>query len=107
MAFSGGLQCGVIHAGGVLADGVIASQTAAGVRTVFAPKVTCRLKLVSSAAQPAVGNWRTAAVILVQGERLSRTTLTGQFDDVLTAYASLTALLCAPYIMFRTHWTVA
>jgi len=37
-----GLHCGVIHAGGVLADGVIASQSAAGVRTVFAPKVTRR-----------------------------------------------------------------
>jgi len=41
-ALHDGLHCGVIHAGGVLADGVIASQSAAGVRTVFAPKVTRR-----------------------------------------------------------------
>ena len=33
------MSCGVVHAGGVLADGAITSQTAEGVRAVFAPKV--------------------------------------------------------------------
>ena len=41
-AVANGLLCGVIHAGGVLMDGVIASQNAAGVRNVFAPKVSTR-----------------------------------------------------------------
>ena len=31
--------CGVVHAGGLLSDGAITSQMAAGVRAVFAPKV--------------------------------------------------------------------
>ena len=38
-AFGDGLPRGVIHAGGVLADGVIPSQSASSMRTVFAPKV--------------------------------------------------------------------
>ena len=31
---------GIVHAGGVLADGMIPNQTAASIRTVFAPKVS-------------------------------------------------------------------
>ena len=49
-AFEDGLPRGVIHAGGVLADGIIASQSAAGVRTVFAPKVRGLDNLLAASA---------------------------------------------------------
>lgn len=38
-AGSGKPLAGIIHAGGVLADGMIPNQTASGIRSVFAPKV--------------------------------------------------------------------
>jgi len=38
-AGSGKPLAGIVHAGGVLADGMVPNQTASSIRTVFAPKV--------------------------------------------------------------------